>query len=230
MNEFEPARLHQTVAANLAKLQQRIAEACERSDRDAAEIKIVAVAKNFPSQSVRIACQCGINNFGENRIQEALSKYAELEDIRHQFSLHFIGHLQTNKMKNALELFDIIQSVDSTRLAQSLNERATRPLNVLLQVNVVGESTKYGIPYEEMDNTLKNITRLPNIEINGFMAIAPQVNDPEDARPVFRKMKNLKETYGFRELSMGMTDDFEVAIEEGSTMVRIGRAIFGERR
>jgi hypothetical protein len=214
---------------NINKLRSRIARACERSYRDLAEVKVIAVTKNFSSAVVRDAIQCGLRDFGENRVQEAYAKYKELDDMRPLIRLHFIGHLQTNKVKDALETVDIIHSIDTLRLAQVINERATRKLPVLIQVNITGEETKYGFSVNEIDTAVKQISGMPNIEIWGLMTVAPLVADPQEVRPVFIRLKKLNTSYGFKELSMGMTDDFEVAIEEGATMVRIGRAIFGER-
>jgi hypothetical protein len=141
-----------------------------------------------------------------------------------------VGHLQTNKAKTAADIFDIIHSVDSLRLAEALSMRTQRTLPVLIEVNVTGEATKSGFSLTEVDETVKRIAKLPNIEIEGLMTIAPLVADAEQVRPVFRRLRQVRDGLGFRHLSMGMTDDFEVAIEEGATLVRIGRAIFGERR
>jgi len=214
---------------NIKRLRVRIIRACERSYRDLAAVKVIAVTKNYSSDVVRDAIQCGLRDFGENRVQEACTKYKELDDIRPLIRLHFIGHLQTNKVKDALETVDIIHSIDTLRLAQGINERAAKKVPVLIQVNVTGEETKYGFSVNEIDSALRLISRMPNIEVFGLMTVAPLVADPQEVRPVFTKLKRLNSSYGFKELSMGMTDDFEVAIEEGATMVRIGRAIFGER-
>ncbi len=176
-----------------------------------------------------MAFQVGLRHFGENRVQEAQAKYSELSDIRSKLTLHFIGHLQTNKVRDAVKTVDIIQSVDSLRLANMLNESAGKKSTVLVQVNIAEEETKYGFPIENLDANIKVVTALPNLEVLGLMTIGPAVDDPEKVRPVFRKLRELNEHFGFKELSMGMTDDFEVAVEEGATMIRIGRAIFGER-
>ena len=142
---------------------------------------------------------------------------------------HMIGHLQTNKIKTAIEIFDIIHSVDSLRLAEALSRRLTARLPVLLQVNVAGETTKNGFPLAEVMRAAEQIGRLPWLELKGLMTIAPLARDAEEVRPVFRKLRQLRDAIGLVELSMGMSDDFEVAVEEGATMVRIGRAIFGQR-
>ncbi len=218
-----------SIAANVENMQRRLAAACEQGGRDISTVKVVAVTKNFPAVAVRMAFQCGLRHFGENKLQEAQAKYAELGDIRSELTLHFIGHLQTNKVKDAVRTVDIIQSVDSLRLANLLNENTVKKLPILIQVNIAEEETKYGFPVGDLDANVKAIAALPNLEVLGLMTIAPLADDPEEVRPVFRKLRKLNEHFGFKELSMGMTDDFEVAVEEGATMIRIGRAIFGER-
>jgi len=223
VDKSEADDLRRSIAANIEKVQRRLALACERGCRYLSTVKVIAVSKNFPAEAVRMALQCGLKHFGENRVQEAQSKYAELGDMRTQLTLHFIGHLQTNKVKEAVKTVDIIQSVDSLRLANMLNENAAKKLPVLIQVNIAEEETKY------LDANVKSIRELQNLEVLGLMTIAPAVDDPENVRPIFRKLRDLNEQFGFKELSMGMTDDFEVAVEEGATMIRIGRAIFGER-
>jgi len=229
VDKSEADDLRRSIAANIEKMQRRLALACERGRRDLSTVKVIAVSKNFPAEAVRMALQCGLKHFGENRVQEAQSKYAELGDMRTQLTLHFIGHLQTNKVKEAVKTVDIIQSVDSLRLANMLNDNAAKKLPVLIQVNIAEEETKYGFPVENLDANVKSIRELQSLEVLGLMTIAPAVDDPENVRPIFRKLRYLNEQFGFKELSMGMTDDFEVAVEEGATMIRIGRAIFGER-
>jgi PLP dependent protein len=217
------------MAANVESVQQRLSSACEKAGREVSTVKVVAVTKNFPAEIVRMAFQSGLRHFGENRVQEALAKYAELGDIRSNLTLHFIGHLQTNKVRDVVKIVDIIQSVDSLRLANLLNGNATKKMPIMIQVNIAEENSKYGFSVDGLDANLKAIIELSNLEVLGLMTIAPAVDDPEKVRPVFRKLRDLNEHFGFKELSMGMTDDFEVAVEEGATMVRIGRAIFGER-
>jgi pyridoxal phosphate enzyme (YggS family) len=141
-----------------------------------------------------------------------------------------VGHLQTNKAKTAIELFDMIQSVDSIRLAEVLSRHAQHRIPILLEVNVSGEASKFGLPPAEVSSAVEEIARLPHLEIRGLMTIAPLTDNPEEVRPIFKRLRLLRDSLGLEHLSMGMTDDFEVAIEEGATMVRIGRAIFGERR
>jgi pyridoxal phosphate enzyme (YggS family) len=221
--------LRQSIGHNIETLRGRIEKACRRGHRDVSEVKLIAVAKNFDSRVIRAALVCGQCDFGENRVQEAAGKYGELTDVRGQLTLHYIGHLQSNKAGDALQAFDIIHSVDTVRLAGLLNEKAGRPLPVFLQVNLAGEQSKYGFSRDELDGAVESISALPHIRILGLMTIAPFYTDAEQARPLFAALRGLNSGYGFRELSMGMTDDFEVAVEEGATMIRIGRAIFGER-
>jgi pyridoxal phosphate enzyme (YggS family) len=190
----------------------------------------VAITKGFEAQAIRAAFDSGIRDFGENRVQEVEGKIAQLIDLRPAVTWHMVGHLQSNKAKIAVELFDIIHSVDSVNLAGILSRRLDRPLPVLIEVNVSGEATKIGFSLGELVAAVKEIGQLPNLKLMGLMTIAPFMADPEEVRPVFRKLRELRDSFGLEHLSMGMTDDFEVAIEEGSTMLRIGRAIFGERR
>ncbi|MBN2463234.1 MAG: YggS family pyridoxal phosphate-dependent enzyme [Dehalococcoidia bacterium] len=218
------------IAANIKEVQGRIARACELSHRSPEEITLVAVTKGFEASEIRTAFDCGIRNFGENRVQEAEDKIAQLADIRPDVTWHMVGHLQSNKAKTAVGLFDIIHSVDSVRLAEVLSRRVEKLLPVLLEVNVSGEATKGGFPVEEIAAVIEEIKRLPDLNVMGLMTIAPFLADPEEVRPVFRKLRELGDSLRLGHLSMGMTDDFEVAIEEGATMLRIGRAIFGERR
>jgi len=216
-----------TVAERLALIRERVARAAERSGRSPAEVTIVAVSKFFPTQAIEEAAAAGIAHIGENRVQEAAAKVSSLRHL--PVTWHMIGHLQTNKAKTALELFDIIQTVDSLRLAEALSRRADRAIPVLLEVNVAGEASKFGLSPPEVPQTAEAVARLPHLDMRGLMTMAPLVGDPEEVRPVFRELRRLRDALGLAELSMGMTDDFEVAIEEGATLVRIGRAIFGER-
>jgi len=208
----------------------RIARACEKSYRSSQEVTLVAVTKGVPTATIRDAFDFGVRDFGENRVQEAEDKILQLSDIRQNVTWHMVGHLQSNKARRTLDLFDIIHSIDSVRLADILNVRAKRVVPVLLQVNVSGEATKSGFAVGDVAKAVEEIKRLPNLEVVGLMTIAPLVAAPEDARPIFRRLRELRDQLGLKHLSMGMSDDFEVAIEEGATIVRIGRAIFGERR
>ena len=216
-----------TLAERLALVQERIARAAERAGRSPVEVTIVAVSKSFPAEAVEEAAAAGIAHIGENRVQEAAAKIPSLRHL--SVTWHMVGHLQTNKAKTALDLFDMIQSVDSLHLAEALSRRAERPVPVLLEVNVAGEASKFGLSPQEVLQTAEAVARLPHLDVCGLMTIAPLVSDPEEVRPVFRELRRLRDALGLAELSMGMTDDFEVAIEEGATLVRIGRAIFGER-
>ncbi len=173
--------------------------------------------------------EAGISHFGENRLQEAMPKIAEVTRLGHKPTWHMIGHLQTNKVKTAVEVFDIIQSVDSVRLAREIGLRSVGVIPVLLEVNVGEEPSKSGFRVEQLAGAIAEIGRLPRVEVRGLMTVAPIAAHPEEARPVFQRLRRLRDEAGLQELSMGMTDDFEVAIEEGATIVRIGRAIFGER-
>ena len=219
-----------SIEANIEEVQGCIARACERSHRLPEEITLVAITKGVDVSAIRAAFDCGIRNFGENRVQEAEGKIAQLADLKPDVTWHMVGHLQSNKAKAAVELFDIIHSVDSVRLAEILSRRAERTLSVLLEVNVSGEATKGGFSVAGIAAAVNEIRQLPNLKTMGLMTVAPFVADPEEIRPVFRKLRELRDSLGLKHLSMGMTDDFEVAIEEGASMLRIGRAIFGERR
>ena len=218
------------IEANIKEVHRRIARACERSHRSPDEVTLVVVTKEVGISEIRAAFDCGIRDFGENRVQDAEGKIGQLSDLKPDVTWHMVGHLQGNKAKTAVELFDIIHSVDSVRLAEILSRRAEKAFPVLLQVNVSGEATKGGFAVSEVGAAVEEIRRLPNLKVMGLMTIAPFVADPEEVRPVFRKLRELRDSLRLEHLSMGMTDDFEVAVEEGATMLRIGRAIFGDRR
>ncbi len=217
------------IARNIAEVKERIASAAERAGRAPHDITLVAISKTHPAEVVAAAFAAGLRDFGENRVQEAASKVIALraQGIRPRW--HLVGHLQRNKAPAAIDLFDILHSVDSERLAEALSAAAARPVRVLIEVNVAGEGTKFGVAPEAVSKLAARIGDLPHLELAGLMTVAPRVDDPEDARPVFRQLRHLRDAVGLRELSMGMTDDFEVAVEEGSTLVRVGRAIFGAR-
>jgi hypothetical protein len=216
-----------TIAERVAHVRQRVERAAERAGRSPADITIVAVSKSVSPQAIEEAVAAGIAHVGENRVQEAAAKIPGLRGL--PVTWHLVGHLQTNKGKTALELFDIIHSVDSLHLAEALSHRSQRPLPVLLEVNVAGEAAKFGFPPDEVAAAAQAVARLPRLDLRGLMTVAPFVKDPEAVRPVFRELRRLRDALGLAELSMGMSDDFEVAIEEGATLVRIGRAIFSER-
>ena len=214
------------IAANIADVRSRIGRAAERAGRDPAGVRLVAVTKSTGADGVRAAYDAGLREFGENRVADAAAKLAQLEDFRESVTWRLVGHLQRNKARDALGLFDIIDSVDSERLAERIDGLASSPVPVLLEVNVSGEPAKHGFDLAEVDKAAGRIGRRRNLEVRGLMAMAPRVEDPGEARPFFRALREAAERLGLTELSMGMTGDFEVAVEEGATMVRIGRALF----
>lgn len=222
--------LQQDVAAGADRVRERIAGACERSGRDPASVTLVAVSKGHPAEAIAAAREAGIRHFGENRIQEAIPKIKQATGAGVEATWHLVGHLQSNKARAASNAFDVIHSVDSARLLRRLDAAAPAPRDVLLQVNVAAEPQKEGVAPEEVEGLVAAARGAPNLRVRGLMTIAPMAGDPEDVRPVFRALALLAERFSLPELSMGMTDDFEVAIEEGATLVRVGRAIFGERR
>jgi len=218
-----------TIAQRLEFVRQSIASACLRTGRSPDDITLVAVTKGVSPEAIREAVAAGVNHLGENRIQEAEAKRPELAGLAPSVTWHMIGHLQTNKVKTAIGLFDIIHSVDSLHLAEAISRRASSRRRIFLEVNVVAEPSKYGFTFEELPRQHEPIARLPSIDVRGLMTVAPQTHSPQEVRPVFRRLREAAQTLGLSELSMGMSDDFEVAVEEGATHVRIGRAIFGER-
>jgi pyridoxal phosphate enzyme (YggS family) len=220
--------------SRLASIQEQIASAATRAKRNPGEIELVAVSKTQPADAVREALRAGVIHLGENKVQEARGKIDEIG----RGIWHLIGHLQTNKAREAVRLFDFIDSVDRLELAEELNTRA-EPLgkiqNVLLQVNVAGESTKFGCAPDQAKALAESINALPRLALHGLMTIAPYSDDPEKSRPHFAALRELRDQIQIATglqlpiLSMGMSGDFQVAIEEGSTSVRIGTALFGER-
>ncbi|MDE3068734.1 MAG: YggS family pyridoxal phosphate-dependent enzyme [Verrucomicrobiota bacterium] len=224
-----------SLAENLEKIQQRIGAACDRAGRGPDSVMLVAVSKTRPPETIRAAADCGQLLFGENKIQEAKAKIPLCPG---KARWHFIGHLQSNKCRDAVALFEMIQSVDSLALALQLAERceqAAKTMPVLLEVNVAGEASKFGYRPEQLLAELKELNSLPRLEIQGLMTVPPFVSRAERARPHFRRLRELKtrceDLLGapLPHLSMGMSADFETAIEEGATMVRIGTALFGAR-
>jgi len=222
-------------SANLEAVRQRIARACARAGRDPATVTLVAVTKSQPPDVVCAAAALGLSLFGENRVQEAKAKIPLCPS---RLRWHMIGHLQTNKARDAVQLFEMIHSVDSLHLAAELNkcaERFAKRMPVLLEVNVAGEASKFGYPPERLLAELPALNALRRLELHGLMTMAPWTPEPEKVRPVFRRLRELKaqceQLLGapLAHLSMGMTSDFEVAVEEGATLVRIGTALFGER-
>ncbi len=217
----------ETIAARLTQVRDRITAACERSGRSPEEVTLIAVSKGFSAAAVREAAAAGLTDIGENRVQEAADKRPELDDIS-GVTWHMIGHLQTTKVKATLVLFDIIHSVDSIRLAQAISNRALSDVPVFLEVNVSQEPTKTGFTMDAVSDAY-SAARLMHLDIRGLMTIAPLTDREEDVRPIFRDLRQAAHGLGLEQLSMGMTNDYELAIEEGATHVRIGRAIFGER-
>lgn len=230
-----------SIAENIARARERIAAAAGRVQRPPEDIALMAVSKTFPPESIRQAYEAGIRNFGENRVQEFATKAQTLTSLP-DADWHLIGHLQSNKAGKAIELFSAIDSVDSLRLAEKLNaasEKLDKKLPVLIEINIGGETVKTGIAPEspELGSLLAAAPRLSHLEFQGLMTIPPFTDDPEGARPYFRRLRSLRDHLARRKLpavsldvlSMGMSHDFEVAIEEGSTCVRVGTAIFGAR-
>lgn len=225
------------IVGNIARIRERIAAACLRSGRRPEDVKLVAVSKTVSPELIRQAFDAGLRDFGENRIQEAEAKSPALADL--EATWHLVGHLQTNKAKPARELFQWIHSVDSIRLAQRLDKVAPSSgrLPILLEVNLGGEPSKFGVREEEVVELAERVGRLSSLELRGLMVIPPFFEDPNRARPFFRRLHELAASIALRnlpgvsmqELSMGMSHDFEVAIEEGATIARIGTAIFGPR-
>jgi pyridoxal phosphate enzyme (YggS family) len=223
------------LAANLETIRQRIRTACERAGRNPDSVTLLAVTKTQTPEIVKAAAELGLLLFGENKVQEAKAKIPLCPG---KLRWHFIGHLQSNKCRDAVELFEMIQSVDSLSLAQEINKRAeqaARRMPVLIEVNVAGEVSKFGCKPEQLLAELKQLNALPRIEIHGLMTVPPWSPEAEDSRPHFRRLRELKakceQVLGapLPHLSMGMSGDFEIAIEEGATMVRVGTALFGPR-
>jgi hypothetical protein len=222
------------VADNVARIRSDVKESLDKSGRSGEPVTIVAVTKTFPAPAVRAAVEAGLTEMGESRVQETISKKPEV-DVDCKW--HLIGHLQKNKINKALELYDMIQSVDSFRLAAEIDQRTDKPIDILLQVNSSGEETKFGLEPESLMDTAKRISELSKIKIAGIMTIGPLTDDIRQIRHSFKltrqlfedlKSENISGT-DIRYLSMGMTHDYKLAIEEGSNMIRVGTAIFGER-
>lgn len=220
---------------NLAGIQQRIRAACDRVDREPNSLKLLAVTKTHPPEAIKSAVEAGLILFGENKVQEAKAKIPLCPG---RARWHFIGHLQSNKCRDAVELFEMIESVDSLALAQEINKRAdqaAKTMPILLEVNVAGEASKFGYKPEKLLAELKELNKLPRLEIHGLMAVPPWSPSPETSRPHFQRLRELKaraeSVLGapLPHLSMGMSGDFEVAIEEGATIIRLGTALFGQR-
>jgi len=216
------------IAESVARVEERIAQAARRAGRRSDEITLVAVSKIMPAAALREAYEAGIRHFGENYVREFEGKRRELNGLPGAV-FHMIGHLQSNKASIAAELFDVIQTVDSERLARRLDE-AGKQLKVLIEVKLSEEQSKSGVDESRLDELIEAIRGLHRLELRGLMLMPPWPKHPEDSRPYFRKLRELAVARGLPDLSMGMSGDFEVAIEEGATLVRIGTAIFGPRK
>jgi len=249
-NYTEDMNMDTSIEKRITDVKQRIEGACKRAGRDVSEVTLIAVSKTKPVSMIEEAYKVGIRNFGENKVQELVEKYNELnEKYGNSILWHQIGHLQRNKVKQVVDKAVLIHSVDSLRLGEKIEEEAAKKdivCDILIEVNIAEEESKYGVRPDEVFELFKELIRLSHIRVRGLMCVAPNVDDPEKNRKYFSKLRQLfidiktknidngtSETYfdpdKFNILSMGMTNDFEVAIEEGATMVRIGTGIFGER-
>ena len=213
---------------NLAAVRERIARAAERAGRDPAAILLLAVTKVFPAAVIRQAYDLGLRDFGENYVQEFEGKAPEVAALP-ESRFHLIGQLQSNKSKRATELFQVIQTVDSRKLARRLNE-AVRELHIMLEVKLSGEDAKQGVAPEGLPELIDAVRECPNLRLLGLMTMPPWSDDPEASRPYFRRLRELAVRHGLPQLSMGMSHDLETAIEEGATCVRVGTALFGKRK
>ena len=224
------------IASNLAEIRERIARSAARAGRAPEDITLVAVSKTFPPEAIRSAFKLGLRQFGENRVQEWESKRAAVADL--DATWHLIGHLQSNKARRAANSFDRVDSVDSVALAQKLDAAAAseaKGLKILIEVHLGGEETKSGVPEADLPELAEIIAQLQNLELRGLMTIPPYFEEPEQVRPYFQKLRTLRDQLSaqigrpLNVLSMGMSHDFEIAIEEGATEIRVGTALFGER-
>ena len=218
----------EVIRANFAAVEERVRAACRRAGRDRKEVTLVAVTKTFPGEAVTAAIAAGATDVGENKVQEARDKKPLAQGSARW---HLIGHLQSNKAKDAVRIFDVIQTIDSVSLAEKVGKAAAaagKHVDVMLEVNIGREPQKAGVDPAEAASLAKEVSRIENLTLTGLMTIPP-VGDEASSRKYFRELRALRDTLGLKELSMGMTDDFEVAIEEGATIVRVGRAIFGSR-
>ena len=222
-----------SLEANLVSVHQAIARSAERVGRDPQEVIVVAVTKTFPVERIREAMTLGLRRFGENRVQEALPKIDEIGPA--DVDWHLIGHLQTNKIKFIDGRFQMVQSVDSVGLAEALDRRLRSPLDVLIEINVAEEPQKTGALPADLAGIAAAVNAAPRLRLQGLMTVAPMVADREQVRPIFRRLRALRDETSRQlgvplpVLSMGMTDDYAIAVEEGATMLRLGRALFGPR-
>ena len=216
-----------SLTENLINFEKKIFLACQRANRARSEVTLIAVSKVFPVSCLIEAYQAGAREFGENYVQEFEGKWLEAKQLP-DARFHFIGHLQSNKARRAAEIFHCIQTVDSLKIAQRLNE-GPHPLDIFLEVKLSEEGSKAGVDPLELGALVAGVRALPNLNLRGLMTMPPWSEDPEMARPYFSRLRQLAQQHSLTELSMGMSHDFEVAIEEGSTMIRVGTAIFGKR-
>ena len=223
-----------SIVDNIRRTLERVRAAEQRSGRESGEVRVIGITKTLGSETIRDAISEGITEIGENRVQEATWKFPEVEE---EFKKHLVGHLQTNKVKKALELFDVIHSVDSLKIASKIAKHGAGGKELLLEVNTSGESTKFGVDPDSVLNVLSEISETTGLNMSGLMTIGPHTDNEDEIRTAFKLLKQLYDEVAksgiegmeMSGLSMGMTNDFEIAIEEGATMIRIGRALFGER-
>ena len=216
---------------NIDNVKLEIVKTAKKKERDPFKIKLVAITKNVPHHTVSEAINSGLTDIGESYIQEAAEKFPQIKNLK-KATKHLVGHLQSNKAKKAVQLFDVIHSVDSKKLAHKLSHYCieyNKIIDIFIEVNLSKEETKFGIKEEELKDLIEEIKNLKNLNLLGLMTIAPEI-ESELTRPYFRRLKKLADKFNLKELSMGMTSDYKIAIEEGSTYVRIGTAIFGKRK
>lgn len=224
------------IKENIVQLKKQVVDTCEKIGRNPEDVQIIGVTKTIDPDRINEAIACGITDIGENRVQEIMNKYDAVSNVH----WHMIGHLQTNKVKYMIDKVKLIHSLDRITLAEEINKRAKQhniTIEALLQVNVAQEDTKFGLDCNEVDDFINKVQEMENIKISGFMTIAPYAEDPEEVRTVFKRLKSMFEEVKAKKmqgvemkyLSMGMTNDFKVAIEEGSNMIRVGTGIFGQR-
>jgi pyridoxal phosphate enzyme (YggS family) len=238
-NSVQFASAADLAATNLARVHERVHRASRAAGRNASDVTIVAVTKTFAPSAVELALRAGLRVFGENRVQEAQTKIPAVRDAGYDAEWHFIGHLQTNKVRAALSLFQVIQSVDNLKLAQTIDRVAGEEnviVPVLIEVNTSGEESKHGFAPAQLLEAAAMVIECPHLEARGLMTVGPLSRDREEVRAAFRSLRRARDQLAVHvrpakwdTLSMGMSDDFETAIEEGSTMIRLGRAIFGRR-
>lgn len=216
---------------NIDTVKLEIVKTAKRKERDPFKIKLVGVTKTIPHNTVSEAINSGLTDIGESYVQEAKEKFPQIKNLK-KATRHLVGHLQSNKAKKAVQLFDVIHSVDSKKLAKKLSHcciEYNKIIDIFIEVNTSGEETKFGIKEEELKDLIDEIKNLKNLNLIGLMTITPEI-EPELTRPYFRRLKQLADKFNLKELSMGMTNDYKIAIEEGSTYVRIGTAIFGKKK